>query len=154
MLTLSPLQRVALASAVTGKVLSQARETIAEGSQQSVDVTVRVFGTVDRGVGTPSGSAECPASVHLTGPAMTLALLRELGIGPKRLAAALESLTAAALADGHESIGDHCVEAPVQLAATYEAAKAAAVEQLPKATRTTSGRAGSITTSLDVEVVA
>lgn len=154
MLELTAVERVAVNSAVSGKVLNIARGELVEGESHTLDFAVRIFGTISRGHGTPGGSSEVPADVNLKGHAVALELLQRLGIGPKRLRTALEEMVGDAVDAGVQSIGEHTAEQQPKLAAVFGEVAAAAAEQLPKATRTTNGRAGSITSSLDVEKVA
>ena len=72
MLELTAVERVAVNSAVSGKVLNIARGELVEGESHTLDFAVRIFGPISRGHGTPGGSSEVPADGNLKGHAVAL----------------------------------------------------------------------------------
>mgnify|MGYP000521862912 CR=1 FL=1 len=150
MISLSPVERVALARTVTGKVLEQARAEVAEGESYTVDFVVRVSGHLTRGHSTPDAESEADAAVELLRPKVVQDILRRLGIGKKRLRSVLQQIVDEAVEAEASAIGDSSVDHEQPLAEVFDEVAAAARERLPKVKRTTNGRAGSITSSLDV----
>jgi len=132
--TLSDVELVALGGAVKDKALTAAKARLADGSAHQVDFTVRINGSVQKGTRTADATVEVTPTVNLRTPAHFCAVLRALGIGAKRFAAALVALQAVT--------PDAELE---ELIAAEEARRAA---KLPRTVQTTPGRAGTVQTQV------
>lgn len=99
---LSPIELVALSKCVKEKEAAAARDKISDASANAVDFCVRIQGNVTRAGGTAAMTSRVEASQR---PADLLrfdvccAVLRQLGIGEKRLEAALRSVAAAPITE-------------------------------------------------------
>lgn len=91
---LSPAEQVALAGVVKDKALTDAKRCLQEGSATQVDFTVRIQGSVQKGVGTPAAEFEKEPAVSLRAPAVFFSALRSLGIGATRFQRALQGVQA------------------------------------------------------------
>jgi hypothetical protein len=141
LLTLSPIQVVALAGAVKDAEHKANKALLTEGTNEKVDFTVRIVGHVQKTFGLPGGPYECPASVSFsTVPAFCRAL-RFLGIGPDRLERALES------------IDPETVEPDPKLAAVFESVAKSKAAAMPTVKGVSSGTPPKVTSSLSVELI-
>ena len=141
LLTLSPIQVVALAGAVKDVEKASNKGLLPQGTNEKVDFTVRIVGHVQKTFGLPGGPYECTASVSLsTLPAFCRAL-RVLGIGPDRLERALES------------IDPETIEPDVKLATVFESIEKAKAAAMPTVKGVSSGTPPKVTSSLSVELI-
>ena len=130
---LTAAEIVALATAIKDKQVTEAKKALPDGSAHSVDLTVRIQGSVQKGTSTPAGTVTIQPAVSLRSPSVMFALLRQLGIGAKRLLSALAVLPAT-----DKLTGDAEFE---QIVADEEAKRA---QLLPPVTQATAGRNGTV----------
>ena len=91
---LSNLEVIALANAVPTKRLTAAKHEMSDNSSGTVDLTVRIRAHVAKGASTPDATVEVLPTVNLATLAVFTNVLSALGIGEKRLAAALANIPA------------------------------------------------------------
>lgn len=92
---LRPVEVLALAKCIKEKDEKAARAEIPDNSVHNFGFTVYLQGTLTRAGGTAAMTATIPAApaiVSLRTPEAMTALLKQLGIGPKRLAEALTAV--------------------------------------------------------------
>ena len=135
----SAAEMVAIEGAVSGKDLLIAKDALADGETRAVNFTIRITGNIQKGFGTPSATSERPAEVSLCGMTVFCALLRELGIGPKRLKDALYNLPATSE-----------LEVDEQLTNVFDVVARKLADALPPVTVTTPGRRGAVKASVSV----
>lgn len=128
---LTDAELVALAGTVKDGPLKAAKGRLADGSAHPVDFSVRIVGSVQKGMSTPETTFTRPATVGLRSFGLVCAVLRNLGIGPKRLAAALAAVPSDATADA-------------ELEAVFSTEEERRAATLPPITGTTPGRAGTV----------
>lgn len=93
--SLSAVELLALSKCVKEKDITAARSEIADNSVHNFGFTVYVQGTLTRAGGTPAMASVVPEAmqmVSLRTPEAVTALLKQLKIGPKRLADALTAI--------------------------------------------------------------
>jgi hypothetical protein len=142
-LELSPVEKVALTKAYVGKALNAAKAALPANSNQQVDFNVRIFGNVARGADTPESSYETRREVKI-GEHTLLAVLHYCRIGQKRVAEALKYV--GDVDDKHPAV--------VKLAPLVRAREAELTAKQPLVKVTTEGKAGDVTASINVEVLA
>ena len=139
---LTPWQIAALSGAIKETSEKAAKAAIPDSGFNQVDFTVRIVGSVQKGISCPSSSVNERQSVSFYSEAAVHHLLRALGIGQLRLAAALDV------------IGN-----PMQLVADAELGKvfndtATRISAgLPLVPVSISGRAGSVTATVSVQLL-
>ena len=136
---LSAAEKVAIEGAVSGKDLLIAKDALADGETLAVDFTIRISGNIQKGFGTPSAESERPAQVSLCSMTVFCALLRELGIGPKRLKDALHNLPATS-----------DLQVDEQLTNVFDVVARKLSNALPPVKVTTPGRRGAVKASVSV----
>ncbi|MEM8738638.1 MAG: hypothetical protein AAGG38_09200 [Planctomycetota bacterium] len=99
-----PADLVALSMTAKGKPLTEAKGAIADGSSQPVHLVAEIRGHLQRGKGSPAASGMQPADASLATYRVMLALVTAMGIGPKKLTAALAHATehVASIDDVHQ----------------------------------------------------
>lgn len=98
-LNLNDSQRVALAGVCKGKDLDQAKAALPDGFSGNVDFCVRITGSIQKATGCPASVASVAAVVTLQSLDHVTALLRQLGVGAKRLRSALQAVQTDAAPD-------------------------------------------------------
>ncbi len=93
----SAAEKIAIAGAIKPAELEAAKASLKDGFSESVDLTIRLDGTVQKGLGTPAASFLASAIVNLRSLPAMCALLRLLGVGSKRLTDALAKLPKGAI---------------------------------------------------------
>ncbi len=136
----SPEQIVAIAGAIKGTREKAAKESLDEGSTATVDFIARFTGTVQKGESTPPGIATHIPVVSLNSVPVFCAVLRQLKIGSKRLAAALASI-------------DPFPAADAELDDVFAHAAAEHAKKLPPVETTTPGRAANVTSQIHVSLM-
>ena len=147
---LTEAEQVAIATAFNGKALSEAKSSIKDGASHVVDVTVRVTGKLTRGMGKAAGTSEAEAEVDLFSEATVVGLLVRLGIGKKRLAAALKATVDESVKKKVKALGGDSTHPLIEC---FEKAKQEAQKRLPKRQTETKARAGSLSSTMTVEKV-
>jgi len=147
---LSPAEMIAVAGGLNGKTITELKQSMPDDSAQTVDVTVRVSGTVTKGTSKPASETEGPATVDFFAPAVVLDIFNRLGIGPARLRDTLSQLWQEARRRKHETIGAHCVLAHPKLATAFDIATIEAQQKLPKQVKHSNGIAGRVTVTAEV----
>lgn len=92
---LTPVEVLALSKCLKDKDVNAAKAAIADGSVHPFDFSISVQGTLTRAGGTAAMTSTVAAStpcVSLCTPAGITALLKQLGIGHKRLAEGLRAI--------------------------------------------------------------
>ena len=133
----TPEEIVAIAGAIKGTREKAAKDALREQFVAQVDFIVRITGHVQKGQSTPGGKITRPAVVHLDSVPVFCAVLRELGIGAKRLAKALLAI-------------DPLTGADSEFDAIFADAAAFHAKSLPAVETTTTGKAATVTSSIDL----
>ena len=150
---LTAVEMIAVAGGLNAKIITSHKQQLDDDSTQTVDVTVRVVGTVTKGSGKPASETEEPATVDFYDRAVMLDAFNRLGIGPARLRSTLGEICRDAKRRKHDTIGAHCVLEHPKLAAAFEVATAEAQAALPKQTRQSKAVAGRVNVTAVVECV-
>ena len=79
---LSPAEQIAVACALKAPAVTKSKQALPDESSESVDVIVRVHGTVTKGTSTAGGTTTEPAIVEVSSLAIMLDVLKRNGIGP------------------------------------------------------------------------
>jgi hypothetical protein len=135
--TLNPAETVALAGCVKDTALKAAKNSLPEASAENVDFQVRIHGSVQKGVGTASTVSVEPARVSLTSRKFFCAVLRTLGIGPKRLKTAVESTPP-----------DEELKDDADMVKVFEYVERDRAAALPAVEKTVPGRAGAVSSQV------
>lgn len=133
----TPEEIVAIAGAIKGTREKAAKDALADRSSATVDFVVRVTGSIQKGVGTLPGTGTRPAEVDLCTAPVFFALLRSLGIGAKRLTAALEQVDP--LVGGDDAFAD-----------LFAQAAGAKAKKLPPVEFTTPAKAGAVSSQINL----
>lgn len=141
-----------LSKAIQPKLVGQARSQLAVGVKE-LDITVRVRGSLTIEPDTPSSRGEAPAPVSLWGAGFISALLRELGVGSKRLEAATRTLCDAAMKARIDSLTDASFAAQEDLIATLNTLAADYQSRLPKLAYDIAGKTGAVNALASVELI-
>ena len=136
---LSAAEKVAIEGAVTGKDFLTAKDELADGETLAVDFTVRISGNIQKGFGTPSADSERAAEVSLCSMTVFCAVLRTLGISPRRLKNALHDLPAVSELQVDE-----------QLTNVFDVVARKLSNALPPVKVTTPGRRGPVKATVSV----
>lgn len=135
---LQPAELIALSGCVKDKALTEAKRGLQDGSAHPVDFAVRVRGSVQKGMSTPGTTIEQTPIVNLRTPAAFYAVLRALGIGTRRLQAAVHQVGSSPQADA-------------DLEAVFTAEECARAAKLPKSSTSVPGKAGSVQSQVTAE---
>lgn len=137
-------QLCALGGAVKSKALTDAKRALPERAAVPVDFLVRISGNVTKKLDTPATDGTRPATAELFTRNLVSEVLRLLGIGSKRLAAALRE---AADKEGHAF---SYAEAPANAAllAVFDEVAAEVAARLPAEPCSTPGRAAAVSTDV------
>lgn len=141
--SLSNAEIVALGTAVKEKQLGTAKAALKEGSSETVDFSVRITGSVQKGQGTPGTAYEVKPIVTLDARFPFYALLRQLGIGAKRLKAALAALPPV-----------NQIELDQEFEQLFAEASAAQAAKLPTTHGVSARKAGAVQSQVAVEKLA
>lgn len=89
---ITPVETLALGKVIKDAAITKARGQVSEGSAHSVDVTVRITGSLNIGHGTPASSGQTEEPEDLKTFATCCALLRSLNVRKSRIVQALAKL--------------------------------------------------------------
>lgn len=140
--TLNDAQIAAVAGAFKDGAITAAKSALGQGAVNPVDFTIRITGNVTKGFDSPGATTEVPQTVDVYQPAFVHALLRKLGFGPIRVAGALMDL------------GDpRSANFDTDLDAVLTAHKSRIEAGLPKVPATVSGKRGSVSANVSVQLL-
>lgn len=132
-------ETVAICKAIKDKEFNAAKEELVEGSVTPVDLKIRISGVAQKNHGIPGGSSERPPEISFMTPDAICALMRQLGIGQKRLREALEELK-----DPRKCSMD------ADLLGVFNDVAEKTAKRLPKVIVNSPGRAGSCTAAVSI----
>jgi hypothetical protein len=136
--SLSPAQLVAIAGAVKEAALKTAKAALPENHNETVDFTVRIHGSVQKGIGIAATTSTEPMKLSLETFDVFCAVLNELGVGPKKLATALATAMRS----------PNIIAADPRLMAVFNEVRSAIEAKLPPITKTVKATAAPVTSQV------
>lgn len=142
-------QLAALGGAIKPKALTEAKGRLPENFASPVDFTVRVRGTVSKGLGEPGSSGTQPATCDLFNRSQVSEVMRLLKITPGQLRTALRKASAK---NGHAT--DHSRnEINSELLSVFAEVAKEVAATLPETSWSNNGRAATVRTDVHFEIL-
>jgi len=135
---LTPAEIVAIGTAIKGKELDQAKDSLAPGDNVNVDVSIRLTGNLQKGLAVDATSYEKPAQLSLATMSVFCAVLKSLSVGPKRLRQLLEAVDPCQITDNAE------------LTKVFDEVAALKAAELPAVVVDVPGKRGAVTSKISV----
>ena len=129
---LSAVEKIAIAGCVKDTEIDGLKASLPDGFSDSVSFDVHFEGNVQKGLGTPSATAEVSATVSLVSLPIFCEVLRNCGIGESRLRRALNEIDPAKV-----SVND-------KLSNVFAKIAREKASKLPNVTRVIPGKRGSV----------